>query len=121
VAAIVCACAVPHIMAAARPRVIPAFFTNDWRFPQGISEQDTEQEYAQNTYYAWQKMPLMLARPMLDGVTASQAVLATCFLTALLMLLHTCRLALPSRRCAAATESTEAAQSTPPLVKEPTR
>jgi len=91
-ATISCVCALPHVMAAAEPRVVGPFFDNDWRFPHGASPLQPEQYYAQNLYLAWQKMPPLLLRPLLYEVTPLQVTEAICFIAALLMLLRQCQI-----------------------------
>jgi hypothetical protein len=88
---VVCVIAVPHIMATANPRVVGPFFAGDWRFPHGVDPANQQDEYGQNVYFAWQKVPPLLLRPVLYDVTLSQVAKTLFFLTTLMILLCKCR------------------------------
>jgi hypothetical protein len=88
--AIVCLCALPHITAAAHPEIILPFFASDSQFPHGVSPAIPQDEYAQNIYFAWRKMPPMLLRPIIGTLTGLQISLTVCFQWALVTLLRRC-------------------------------
>jgi hypothetical protein len=91
-ATIICLSALPHVMAAAQPRIVGPFFDNDRIFPQGASANNPGQFHAWILYLAWHKTPPLLVRPLFYDVTPLQVAEAICFIASLLILLRQCRI-----------------------------